>query len=152
MNKKIVIIYESKHQGNTYKLVKKISDKYKIEIINAAEPSAVNLDKYDIIGLASGIDFGKFYKSVENFAKQNLPMKKKVFFIYTCAMDRKGFTDSIKEIVLEKEGIILGEFGCKGYNTYGPWKIIGGMKKKHPTEKEVESAMKFFEYIVKKES
>ena len=51
----------------------------------------------------------------------------------------------MKEIALEKQSVILGEYGCKGYNTYGPWKVIGGMNKKHPTEDEKLVAIKFFE-------
>ena len=147
LSKKIVIIYVSKHHGNTYKLVKAISDKYEIEMIDAEKHSVVDLQEYDVIGFASGIDIGKFYESIENFAKENLPIKKQVFFLYTCAMDRKGFTNSIKEIVLEKEAVILGEYGCRGHNTYGPWKLVGGMNKNHPNEAELISAVKFFEKL-----
>lgn len=147
MSKKTIIIYASKHHGNTYKLVKAISDKYEIAMIDATKKSIANLQEYEVIGFASGIDFGKFYESVENFAKDNLPKKKKVFFLYTCAMERKEFTNSMKEIVLEKEATILGEYGCKGYNTYGPWKFIGGMNKKHPTEAEIMSAVEFFDKL-----
>ena len=147
MRNKTVIIYASKHHGNTYKLVKAISDKYEIPIIDATKQSVVDIEEYDRIGFASGIDFGKFYEEIETFAKNNLPMKKEVFFLYTCAMERKGFTDSMKEIVLEKEAVILGEYGCKGYNTYGPWKLIGGMNKRHPTEEEITGAVEFFEKI-----
>ena len=100
-----------------------------------------------MIGFASGIDFGKFYEVVENFARDHLPFKKQVFFLYTCAMDRKGFTDSIREIAAQKEAVVLGEYGCKGYNTYGPWKVIGGMNKKHPTQEEIASAVTFFENL-----
>lgn len=148
MDKKIVIIYASKHHGNTYKLVKAISDKHNIRTMDAAKNAIANLQEYDVIGFASGIDFGKFYKEMEEFAKENLPNRKQVFFLYTCAMERKGFTNSMKEIALEKESIILGEYGCKGYNTYGPWKVIGGMNKKHPTEEEVISAITFFEKTI----
>lgn len=147
MSKKTIIIYASKHHGNTYKLVKAISDKYGIAMIDATKETVANLQEYDVIGFASGIDFGKFYESVENFARENLPIKKKVFFLFTCAMERKEFTNSMKEIVLEKEATILGEYGCKGYNTYGPWKIIGGMNKNHPTEAEIMSAVEFFEKL-----
>ena len=59
-------------------------------------------------------------------------------------MDRKGFTDSMREIVSQKDAVILGEYGCKGYNTYGPWKMIGGMNKKHPTEEEISEALSFY--------
>ncbi len=150
MKKKIVIVYTSMHHGNTFKLVKAISDKYHIEIIDATEKSVVDLQKYDVIGFASGIDFGKFYETIENFAKENLPIKKQVFFLYTCAMERKGFTNSMREIVAKKDAEVLGEYGCKGYNTYGPWKVIGGMNKKHPTEEEILLAVKFFENLLGK--
>ena len=147
MNKKIVIVYASTHQGNTYKVVKAISEKYNIEMIDATKQSVADLQNYDVIGFASGISFGKFYDSVENFATENLPVKKQVFFLYTCAMERKGFTNSMRKIVSQKEAVVLGEYGCKGYNTYGPWKVIGGMNKKHPTEEEIAAAVEFFEKL-----
>lgn len=148
MNKKTVIIYESTHHGNTYKLVKAISDKYTIDTIDATTQSLADLQDYDVIGFASGIDFGKFYETIESFAKANLPMNKKVFFLYTCAKDRKGFTDSMREIANQKEAVILGEYGCKGFNTYGPWKVIGGMNKNHPNQDEILQAIAFFEHCM----
>lgn len=145
--KKTVIVYASKHHGNTLKLVNAISDKYTITTIDATKEIHVDLNEYDTIGFASGIDFGKFYEEIENFARVNLPLKKQVFFLYTCAMDRAGFTDSVKEIALKKDAIILGEYGCKGYNTYGPWKLIGGMNKSHPTENEIQECVNFYERL-----
>lgn len=148
MMKKTVIVYASKHHGNTFKLIKAISDKYEIEIIDAMKETHVDLQEYDIVGFASGIDFGKFYLEIENFAREKLPFKKEVFFLYTCAMDREGFTDSIKEIALEKDAVILGEYGCRGYNTYGPWKLFGGMNKSHPTENEIQECVNFYEELL----
>ena len=147
MMKRAVIVYASKHHGNTYKLAKAISDKYEVEMIDAMKETHVDLQEYDLIGFASGIDFGKFYLEIENFARENLPLQKDVFFLYTCAMDREGFTDSMKEIVLKKDAVILGEYGCRGYNTYGPWKLIGGMNKSHPTENELQECVNFFEKL-----
>lgn len=146
--KKTVIIYASTHHGNTYKLVKAIAEKYEIECIDATVVQQADLTEYELIGFASGIDFGKFYVSIENFAKENLPMRKKVFFLYTCAMNRSGFTDEIRAIVASKASVVLGEYGCRGWNTYGPWKAIGGMNKKHPTESEIAEAVRFFESLL----
>ena len=78
MNKKIVIIYASTHHGNTYKLAKAISDKYEIAMIDATKETMIDLQEYAVIGFASGIDFGKFYKEIEDFAKENLPNRKQV--------------------------------------------------------------------------
>lgn len=146
---KTAIIYASKHHGNTYKLVEAISEKYDIVPINAQTQQCVDLNEYDLIGFASGIDFGKFYPSVEQFLKDNLPKKKKVFFLYTCAKTSSRFTESMKTEALKREAIVMGEYGCRGYNTYGPWKIIGGMNKNHPSRKELEAAVRFYETLMK---
>lgn len=142
---KSIIIYASTHHGNTYKLVEAISKKNNVEVVNAMEVQKKDLSEYDLIGFASGIDFGKFYNEIEEFAKNNLPDNKKVFFIYTCAMKREGFTQNIQSICESKNSEILGEYGCKGYNTYGPWKVIGGMNKSHPNADEIQEAIEFYE-------
>ena len=133
---KTVIIYASTHHGSTRKLVEAIAEKYDITLIDAAKQQWIDLTEYDLIGFASGINFGKFYGSVEQFLKNNLPKNKRVFFLYTCAKVSSRFTESIRAEAVKKEAVLLGEYGCRGYNTYGPWKVIGGMNKKHPTEEE----------------
>ena len=73
--------------------------------------------------------------------------QKKVFFLYTCARNDHPFTESMRTAAEEKQAIILGEFACKGYNTYGAWKIIGGMNKNHPNQKELDKVVEFYEKI-----
>ena len=141
---KAVIIYASTHHGSTKKLVEAIADKYDIAQIDATKCQTGDLSGYDLIGFASGIDFGKFYDSVEQFLENNLPEGKRVFFLYTCAKVSNRFTESVKAAAMKKRATILGEYGCKGFNTYGPWKMIGGMNRKHPSEDEISSAVRFF--------
>ena len=144
------IIYASTHHGNTLKLVKAIAEKHSIDLIDATRKEIVDLSKYDLIGFASGIDFGKLYQSIEDFMDKNLPENKTIFFIYTCAKPNQRFTNSVASIAKKKNANLAGEYGCKGYNTYGPWKIIGGMNKTHPNEKDITNAITFFESILDK--
>ena len=146
--KKAVIVYASTHHGNTRKLVDAISEKYPVALIDATAEKQTDLSQYDLIGFASGIDFGRFYAPVEAFLKNNLPRNKQVFFLYTCAMDREGFTKNMAEEAREKGSEILGTYGCRGFNTYGPWKLIGGMNRGHPNEKELAGAVRFFEGLL----
>ena len=146
--KKAVIVYASTHHGNTLKLVEAISKKHNITLIDASKQTHADLSNYDIIGFASGIDFGKYYDSVQLFLKKNLPHEKPVFFIYTCAKPSNHFTKTVKEEALKKNAILLGEYGCRGYNTYGPWKVIGGINKNHPTMEEINGAIGFFEKLI----
>ena len=147
---KTAIIYASTHHQNTRKLVEAIADKYDIVQIDAEKQKSVDLSEYALIGFASGIDFGKFYKSVEQFLVDNLPQNKPVFFLYTCAKTSYRFTENIKKEAAKKGAVFMGEYGCRGYNTYGPWKLLGGMNKAHPTKEEISKAVEFFESLLDK--
>lgn len=46
-----------------------------------------------------------------------------------------GVYDATKYPVEERVCTFEGKYGCKGYNTYGSWKIIGGMNKNHSKNK-----------------
>ena len=141
---KAVIIYASTHHGSTKKLAEAIANQYGIHLIDATKQQEADLSVYALIGFASGIDFGKFYDPVEQFLEKNLPENKQVFFLYTCAKVSNRFTETIKTAARKKGAVILGEYGCRGFNTYGPWKMIGGMNKGHPSAEELQGAMQFF--------
>ena len=49
-------------------------------MIDATKETIIDLQEYAVIGFASGIDFGKFYEEIENFAKNNLPIKRRCSF------------------------------------------------------------------------
>ena len=61
---KTAILYASPHHHNTEKLVKAIAEKYPdITLIDTTKAKMIALANYDMIGIASGIYFGKFHKS-----------------------------------------------------------------------------------------
>ena len=82
------------------------------------------------------------------FLKDNLPKNKRVFFLYTCAKKSSKFTKCVKKEALGKGALIMGEYGCRGYNTYGPWKVIGGMNKNHPSKEELDEVIRFYETLL----
>lgn len=141
---KTAIIYYSKHHGNTKKLLDKIAASHPVTLINVSDGEIPSLDEFEVIGFASGIYYSKFHKSVLKAAKEKLPQRKKVFFIYTYGVKKEGYTDAVKSQVLSKNAEILGEYGCLGFNTFGPFRLIGGIAKNHPNEEELLGAEKFF--------
>ena len=141
---KTAIVYYSKHHGNTKKLINALAAKYDITAIDALEVKTADLSGYDMVGFASGIYYSKFHKSVLEFAQQNLPEGKKVFFLYTYGAEKKGYTKAITEAVSKHNAQIAGEFGCFGFNTFGPFKLIGGIAKGHPNKEDFDNVMKFY--------
>ncbi len=144
---KVAIAYYSQHHGNTKKLLDAIKNLGDVKLINVVECKEADLSVYDIIGFASGIYFAKFSKAVIEFAKNNLPDKKQVFLIYTYGVKR-DYTKGMKRIIEEKSCRLLGSYGCRGFDTFGPLKLIGGIAKGRPDENDVEGAIEFFREII----
>ena len=143
------IVYYSQHHGNTKKLLDAISyADISVTLINAAEKIEVDLRDYDRIGLASGIYYSSFAKPLLNFASINLPAQKPVFFIATCGSPRKNYFDEIKQLAKSRDCTDLGSYLCTGYDTFGPFKLIGGLKKGHPTEEEIHGAVDFYSHLI----
>ena len=145
---KTAVVYYSRHHGNTKKVLDAIAQRYDLTLIDAAEAANANLEEYDIIGFASGIYYSKFHKSVLEFVEKNLPEGKNVFFIYTYGAEKSGYTASITKVVGLKNANILGEYGCLGFNTFGPFKLIGGIAKGRPNTDDLDGAVKFFETLI----
>lgn len=144
---KTAIIYYSKHHGNTKQLIDAIGKKHDITPINVSDTPSADLSGYDRIGFASGIYYSKFHKLVLQFAEKNLPEHKDVFFLYTYGAEKKGYTSAITDAVNKHHAHILGEFGCFGFNTFGPFKLIGGIAKGHPDNADLKNACTFYENL-----
>ncbi len=144
---KTAIVYYSAHHGNTKKLLDAIAARHDVTLIDAAHPAVTDLADFDQVGFASGIYYSKFHKSVLAFAGDHLPQGKPVFFLYTYGAKKEGYTKAIRAVTDTKNAPVKGEYGCFGFNTFGPFKLIGGIAKNHPTADEISDAVKFFENL-----
>lgn len=143
-----VIVYASVHHGNTKKLVENIAEKCGVDLIDAVKQSKADLSVYDKIGFASGIYFSKFHQKILQFIAENLPKDKKIFLI--CTYGGSANYKSPESILKEKRASIIGKFGCKGYDTFGPFKMLGGISKGHPDEKDLQDAVNFMSGLLSK--
>lgn len=139
------IIYYSRHHGNTKKLLDAIAEDHDVTLIDVTTDPTVDWSAYDRIGFASGIYYSKFHKSLLKLAEEKLPDGKSVFFLYTFGAKKEGYTAAITEAVKKRGANILGEYGCFGFNTFGPFKLIGGIAKGHPNTDELSGAVAFYE-------
>lgn len=146
---KTAICYYSRHHGNTLKVLEAIAAEGEVDLIDVTTRQTVRLEEYGCIGFASGIYGFEFQKGVVEFARQYLPAQKPVFFVYTYGGAKGTGTKAIAEIAKEKGCLVLGEFGCKGYDTFGPFKLVGGIAKGHPDAQDLENARQFFRKIQK---
>ena len=148
---KTAIVYYSKHHGNTKELVEAIASQFEVTLINVTENDITDLSHYDCIGFASGIYFSSFAKQVLTFAEKYLPENKNVFFMNTCGFQSPVlYFEAIRKITERKNCRELGAYQCLGYDTFGPFKAIGGIAKGHPNEEEISSAVIFYREMMEK--
>lgn len=146
---KICIVYNSMHNMNTEKLVLSLKENYNdVDIIKVNNFDINAIDNYPKIGLASGIYWGRFSKNIEELLDKILDSDvKNLFFIYTSGIGKVRYEKKLIKRLEEKNKICLGIFSCKGFDKYGPFKLIGGINKGKPNEKDIQNLIKFFENI-----
>ena len=138
------IVYYSRHHGNTAKLLRAIAAENKITLIDVTEQPDADISAYDRIGLASGIYYSSFAKQILTYAREHLPEGRDVFYVYTHGAPGGQFLRGIREIASHKHCREIGAYHCQGYDTFGPFKLLGGIAKGHPTPEEIKGAVEFY--------
>jgi flavodoxin len=149
---KTVIFYTSTHHGNTEKVAKVIGDVLGAEMHNLENEDGSRLDisKYDLIGLGSGIYRFTFSPKLFEFVNRFDLKEKRVFLFSTCASGRLVFHRKLTEALALKQAKNVGEFTCPGFIDWAFFKWFGGgLRKGQPNEEDLENARKFAESLKK---
>ena len=144
---KTAIVYPSEHHGNTKKLLDAIAAKHDVDLIDVTKQPPEDLSGYDRIGLASGVYYTSFAKPLLAYARERLPEGTPVFYIYTHGAPKGDFLGAVRKVMEAKGCKELGAYRCMGFDTFGPFKLVGGIAKGHPTEEEIAGAVAFYESL-----
>ena len=152
-NLKMCCIYVSKHHGNTLKVLQAIQKVYPtLELIDATtiEKAGRHLDlsSYDLVGFASGIYYSEFDKRVRAIASNALGENQKTFLLFTAGGDNKWNSHDMADVCRMCHASLIGTFGCLGYDTFGPFKLTGGIQKGRPNELDFSHAVDFADMVI----
>ncbi|MFA4855366.1 MAG: flavodoxin family protein [archaeon] len=145
---KALVVFKSYHHGNTKKVAEAIAPVLNAKLLGLDGAKASDLNGFDLIGFGSGIYafnvHGSLLKFIESLQMQN---GKKCFVFSTSGSGNPGQHKKAVEALKAKGFEILGEFSCKGFDTFGPFKLMGGMAKGHPDHEDLENAKSFAERL-----
>ena len=144
---KPALVYYYRHNGENKKLLDAIAAEHEVTLIHVTEQLSADLSGYDRIGFASGIYYNSFAKQLLSFAQDCLPEKKDVFYLFTHGAPKGVFLTSIRKIAEQKQCREIGSYHCLGFDTFGPFKLVGGIAKGHPTEEEIKAAVAFYQKL-----
>ena len=158
---KTVIACVSVHHGNTDKIARVIADVVRAEIVRPDEIIIDELREYDLVGFGSGIYFGKHHRSLLGLIDRLPHVRDKSVFIFSTSGVRNGLPQlpygrsyhaALRTRLLDRGYVVVGEFSCRGLDTQGPVKVIGGINKGRPNERDFEQARRFAHGLVEKMS
>lgn len=148
---KTIIIYRSKHHGNTKKLVDAIAENFDdvetLDVATLGKNEIPDLSSYPIVGIASGIYYREFDKDLKRVVQAALNPGDKCFALLTCGGQDKWYTRDIDGLCRTRQADLLTSYGCLGFDTWGPFKLKGGVNKGHPTAEEIQGAIDFFQKL-----
>ena len=153
MNKvNALIVLFSYHHNNTDKIAKVFAEVLDAQIKTPQQTNSQELHKYNIIGFGAGIDSGKHYKPLLDFADKLPQVENKPTFIFSTAgiTGKKKLAkdhSALREKLEAKGYKIADEFQCKGFNTNSFLKYFGGMNKGRPNEEDLKNAETFAEKV-----
>lgn len=147
---KQVILYYSQHHGNTEKLVTELCKKapeWTAVSLADTEKEYVDLSQCETIGFASGVYMAKPHQELIKYIEDNEKelQGKRVFVMLTSGSNQKSYGSQFVSYLEERGFTVDGCYQCKGWDTYGLWKYIGGISKNHPNKKDVEEGYKFLQ-------
>ncbi len=153
---KTLIICVSTHHGNTEKIAKKMATVLNAKLARPDEVNISELPDYDLIGFGSGIYLGKHHRSLFDLVDKLPVLKNKKAFVFATSglgnwlnifnnirHGTTSFQDPLKKKLLKKGFDVIGEFSCRGFTTFGLFKLIGGIKKGRPNEEDLRNAENF---------
>ena len=149
--KSLLVVY-SYHHMNTEKVAKVFASVLDAQIKTPQQVDPKDIQEYDLVGFGAGIDSGKHYKSVLDFADKLPHVDSKNAFIFSTAAltkDKKRDKDhsALREKLESKGYLIVDEFQCKGFNTNSFMRFFGGMNKGRPNEQDLKNAEEFAKKI-----
>ena len=145
---KVAIIYKSIHHGNTKKLVEGLKKSCEVDLIEVDLAKDMDLAAYDLVGFASGIYMARVHESIYAFIKEQTRLPKKAFVIITSGSNNKKYGKEFSEYLNEKGMDVLGLYSCKGFDTNGIFKLIGGIAKNRPNDGDIEAVVSFVKDIL----
>jgi flavodoxin len=152
----IIVLY-SCHHRNTEKIASRIAEILDARIAQPQQAGLQEIHDHDLVGFGSGIYNGTHHKKLLELA-DNLPQTdgKKVFLFSTDGMPRglvknkatlmnKMYKDhtALRQRLQSKGYVVFGEFNCAGFDTYGFWKLFGGLNKGRPDAQDLAQAAEF---------
>jgi flavodoxin len=154
-----LVVVCSYHHKNTEKIARAIAAVLGAPVTTPQQATPDEVAEYDLVGFGSGIYSATFHASLLDLADA-LPQvdNKKAFLFSTYGAPAvaaggnfvKNNHSQIREKLQAKWYLVIGEFGCAGWNTNSFLNYFGGLNKGRPDGGDLKNAEAFAREMMEK--
>ncbi|MFJ3220155.1 flavodoxin family protein [Kitasatospora sp. NPDC086801] len=148
---KAVIVCTSVSHGNTRRIADVMGQVLEARVVDPEQVDVAELAACDLVGFGSGIFSMKFHPQLRRFVRSLPPgqgPRRRAFVFATSGLPEPSFQPFTRPLVrvLEQRGFEVGDtFSCRGFDTWAPFKLVGGINKARPDATDLMAARAFAE-------
>ncbi|MFI1916236.1 flavodoxin family protein [Nocardia sp. NPDC020380] len=146
---KTIIVCTSVSHGNTRKVADVIGQVLQARVVAPGQISPAELTGYDLVGFGSGIFLGKFHKELREFVEALPQVRATKAFVFATSgfpeKPAKPYTNLLAKPLEQKGFEVVDTFTTRGFDTFAPFKLVGGLQKGHPDADDLLTAQAFAE-------
>ncbi len=146
---KALLVYVSVEHGNTEKVAIAMAEVLGAEVKKAEEVVLSSISDYELIGFGSGIFYGKFHPDLLKLVDDLPRLNARSFIFSTGGVGSHKLHPQLRKKLEDKGMKVVGGFSCKAWDTYGAFKILGGINKGRPNEEDLKKARAFAEGLLR---
>jgi flavodoxin len=146
-----LIVYVSVSHGNTAKIAHAMGDVLHADLREPELVDPAELGGYDVVGFGSGIFGGTHHPRLRGYVG-HLPRVSgtRAFTFSTSGLGRSQSRpwEACLDDLLRGNGFeVVGSFACRGYDTWLPLRLVGGVNAGHPDATDLADARAFAQRI-----
>ncbi len=142
-----LLICVSVSHTNTKKVARAMAEILHASVMEPEDVDLTSLPEYDLVGFGSGIYFMAFHPRLRRLIRDLPPTTHQKAFVFSTSGSRElpqwGYTRRLQERLVAKGYEIVGSFSCRGFDTWFPLRIVGGINKGKPDDADLERARAF---------
>ncbi len=143
-----LVICTSVHHHNTAAVARSIADELRADVLAPEQAPATRLAGRGLVGFGSGVYYGTLHPSLFAWLRGLPDVRTATIPAFVFSTSGLPFLARIwhaplRRLLARKGFRVVGEFTCRGFDTWGPLWIAGGLNRRHPDGRDLARAREF---------
>jgi flavodoxin len=151
MAERALVICVSVSHGNTARVARSVAKVLDADVREPEEVDPQTVPGHDVVGFGSGVFAGTHHPRLRRYVEALPPGQgTRAFVLTTAGLGRSQswpWQRSLESVLRDKGYDVVGSFACRGFDTWLPLRLVGGINKGHPDRNDLARARRFAHHV-----